>query len=112
MSVRVDTEDPEPKELMSMTWWYPAISADGKKVAYRSGSQILVADIESGKLLKTLQFPDRGRGFLGGWSADGKRIGFGGYGGSDAVGLWIVDVEIRHRQATGFEAVHDVGLVA
>jgi len=93
MSVEVDAENSKPTELMDMTWWYPAISPDGKQVAYRLGSQVLVADIASGKVLKRWRFPGSGRGFLGGWSADGKRIGFGGYGGTDAVGLWLVDVE-------------------
>jgi hypothetical protein len=77
-----------------------------------------VADIDSGKQLKTLRFPDRGRGFLAGWSADGKRLGFGGYGGSDAVGLWIVDVEsgsakrLASRQFTLFAWSRDGSKVA
>ncbi|MBL7041977.1 MAG: DUF1559 domain-containing protein [Pirellulaceae bacterium] len=93
MAVQVDAEKPEPTELMDISWWYPAISPDGKQVAYRSGRQVLVADIASGKVLKRWRFPGSARGFLAGWSTDGKRIGFGGYGGADAVGLWLVDVE-------------------
>lgn len=93
MAVQIDAEQPEPTDLMDISWWYPAISPDGKQVAYRSGRQVLVADIASGKVLKRWRFPGSARGFLGGWSTDGKRIGFGGYGGSDAVGLWLVDVE-------------------
>ena len=98
MSVQVDVEKPKPTELMDMIWWYPAISPDGKQVAYRSGPQVLVADIASGKVLKRWRFPGSARGFLGGWSADGKRVGFGGYGGADAVGLWLVDVETGRGQ--------------
>jgi hypothetical protein len=93
MSVRVDVEKAEPTELMGMPWWYPAISPDGKLVAYRSGSQLLVADVASGKVLKRWQYPGSGRGFLGGWSTDGKQITFGGYGLGDNVSLWCVNIE-------------------
>ncbi len=103
MAVQVDAEKPEPTALLDMSWWYPAISPDGKQVAYRSGRQVLVADIASGKVLKRWRFPGSARGFLAGWSTEGKRIGFGGYGGLDAVGLWLVDVETGRggRLATG-----------
>ncbi|MHC4400048.1 MAG: DUF1559 family PulG-like putative transporter [Planctomycetota bacterium] len=98
MAVAIDAEEAEPKELINFSSWYPAVSADGRRVAYRSGSHqgrssLIVADLESGQVTKILPTPVGGRGFLGGWSPDGKRVGFGGFGAHDVAGLWTVNVE-------------------
>lgn len=79
----VDPAAPEPsaaaKPLANVPWWYPAISPDGKRVAYRQGSQLVIAELPPGKGVKRYA-PLPGAGFLGSWSPDGKQFGFGGYG--------------------------------
>jgi hypothetical protein len=78
------------KSLADVPWLYPAVSPDGKRVAYRFGSQLLIAELDSSKAVKRYG-PLSGVGFLGGWSPDGKQLGFGGYG-SD-LGLIILDCQ-------------------
>jgi thiol-disulfide isomerase/thioredoxin len=91
MAVEASAVDPEPREVLANTYWYPTFSADGKQVAYRSGSQLQIADLQKGDTVKTFRLP-AGRGFLAGWSPDGKYLAYGGYG-SDGSGLWMVNVE-------------------
>jgi len=90
----VDPAASEPsaaaKPLANVPWWYPAVSPDGKRVAYRLGSQLAIAELDSSKAVKRYA-PLLGAGFLAGWSPDGKQLGFGGYG-SD-LGLIILDCQ-------------------
>jgi thiol-disulfide isomerase/thioredoxin len=92
MSVSIDADGAAPAEIMDGIWWYPAFSFDGKRIAYRSGGQLVLADRETGTALQQFQIPG-GRGFLGSWSPDGKYVAYGGYGFHDVPGLWIVDVQ-------------------
>jgi thiol-disulfide isomerase/thioredoxin len=92
MTIDIDAATPEPREIMSSTYWYPAVSADGKRVAFRSGNQIVVAVCQTGETVKEYTVPPA-RGFLGNWSPDGKYLAFGGYGFHDVPGLWILEVE-------------------
>jgi thiol-disulfide isomerase/thioredoxin len=91
MSVSVAAADAAPSEILDSRWWYPVFCPEGRRVAYRSGEQLVLADCETGTTIKQFRIPD-GRGFLGSWSPDGGHIGYGGYGFHDAPGLWIVDV--------------------
>ena len=92
MAVNIDEDGAAPTKILDSSWWYPAFSSDGKRVAYRSGDQLVLADCETGKTVKQYQVPG-GRGFLGSWSPDGKHVAYGGYGFHDVPGLWIVDVQ-------------------
>jgi hypothetical protein len=91
----LDLAAPEPsataRPLAEVPWFYPPVSPDGKRVAYRFGSHLLIAELDSSKAVKRYG-PLSGDGFLGGWSPDGKQLGFGGYG-SDALGLIILDCQ-------------------
>lgn len=91
MSVRIDAKEPQPQELMPMKCWYPAISRDGRHVAYRTRREVRVADIETGEILERLPF-EGGRGFLGGWSPRGRYLCFGGFGAHDVFGLHLADL--------------------
>jgi Tol biopolymer transport system component len=82
----------EPQEVLDTPFYYPAISWDGKRVAVRDGQQAVILERGTGKRLHTFGLPP-GRGFLAGWSPDGKRIVFGGYGFYDPVPCRMVDVE-------------------
>jgi hypothetical protein len=90
----VDPTAAEPsaaaKPLAAVPFWYPAVSPDGKRVAYRLGSQLVIAELDPGKAVKRYG-PLAGWGFVGGWSPDGKQLGLGGYG-SDA-GLILLDCQ-------------------
>ena len=94
MAIRADTAGANPTELLGTSWMYPAVSADGKRIAFRSGSGMVVADrATTPPKTKTWSLPDGGRGFLGGFSPDGKQIGYGGYGRGDDFGVWVFDLE-------------------
>ena len=81
-----------PKQLRSSCGWYPPISPDGSRVACKTGNDLVIAESDSGKTVKRFRLPS-GNGFLGGWSPDGKQIGFGGWGMNDPAPCLIVDVD-------------------
>lgn len=91
MKIRIGAEKPVPEEVMKMSWWYPAISLDGRYVAYRQGPEIRIADLASGEIVKRVPLAN-GRGFLGGWSPDGRYLCYGGYGEHDLIGLHLADL--------------------
>lgn len=82
----------EPTIIRDISSWYPAVSFDGKQFAYRTKHRLVVVGQEQTDRTRTWRLPE-GAGFLGGWSPDGKRLAFGGYGGSDPLGLWVLNVE-------------------
>ncbi|MCX6630066.1 MAG: hypothetical protein NTW28_20810, partial [Candidatus Solibacter sp.] len=82
--IAVDAKGGNATDAMEMAFWHPSVSPDGRQVTYRSGNQIIIADLKTGKAVKA--FPiDVGQGFAAGWSPDGKQIGYGGWGGADPV---------------------------
>ena len=92
MSVNIDAAADIPEEIMDCTWFYPAFSTDGKRVAYRLQDQLILADCGSGETIQS--YPRQsGAGFLGSWSPDGRYVAYGSYGYQDVTGLWVVHVE-------------------
>ncbi len=96
MSLRIDEAGAEPKVLWKVPWdnvpfhFYPVVSPDGRCVALKDGDEVQVIEMKTGKKLRT--FAAEGwRGFLAGWSADGKRVAFGPFGGERG-GLWVLDM--------------------
>lgn len=80
-----------PQELADVPCWYPAISADGKRVACRQGRELVIATL--GPERKETRYPlPVGNGFLGGWSPDGKQFAFGGWGSDDPSPFQVLDV--------------------
>jgi Tol biopolymer transport system component len=75
-----------------MSYRYPVVSPDGKRVAYRGGSDLVIQQIEDGKVLKRFVLP-KGNGVLGGWSPDSREFGFGGFNADDPMPCIILDVE-------------------
>jgi serine/threonine protein kinase/Tol biopolymer transport system component len=92
MAARFDGSKPKTSEILDVAWLYPAVSSDGKQVAYRAGDQLVVADLKTGAKTRTWPLPPS-KGLLPAWSPDGKLLGFGGYGRGAGMGLWIVNVE-------------------
>ena len=66
--------------------WYPVVAPDGRYVAYHADGQLRIADMAAGKIVGGWPL-DGWRGWLGGWSPDGSRLGYGAFGGEDK-GLW------------------------
>ena len=111
MKIRIDLEKPEPVEVMPMSWWYPAVSLDGRHVACRRGPEVQVMDLGTKKIVKRLPLA-AGRGFLGGWSPDGRYLCYGGYGGHDVIGLHLADLQTAQGIPPFRGQFHDGGLVA
>jgi Tol biopolymer transport system component len=74
--------------------WYPIVSPDAKQVAFVEKGQFVVVTATSGEVVLFHKLPSA-NGWLVNWSPDGKWVAFGGYGGTDGVGLWLLDVERR-----------------
>ncbi|MCY2990227.1 MAG: hypothetical protein NTY19_20480 [Planctomycetota bacterium] len=75
-----------------MPYPYSAVSSDGKRVAYKSDTELVIMESETGRLVKRFTLP-RGTGFLGGWSPDCRQLGFGGWNADDLMPCLIMDVD-------------------
>jgi len=81
-----------PRVRFAMPYRYPAVSPDGKQVAYQGGSDLVIQQMDDGKVLKRFVLP-KGNGMLGGWSPDGREFGFGGWNADDPMPCIILDIE-------------------
>ena len=90
-ALRVDVPDAPVRGLLDVSASDPAVSADGKRAAYRSASHLVVVAGDTGKTLRT--WPLRGVSCAASWSADGKHFAFGTCGNDDRTGLWVLDVD-------------------
>lgn len=77
--------------------WYPVVSLDGRRMAYFHGGDLVIGSCPTGAEVRRQPLPGW-RGVLAGWSPDGRRLAYGGYGmGFDDQGLWIFDVDSGQR---------------
>ena len=81
-----------PHAVIAMSYRYPTVSPDGKRVAYKSGGDLVIQNMDEGKLAKRFVLP-KGNGMLGGWSPDSREFGFGGWNADDPMPCIILDVE-------------------
>jgi Tol biopolymer transport system component len=81
-----------PRARTVMSYRYPAVSPDGKRVALQGGSDLIIQQIDDAKVLRRFVLP-KGNGMLGGWSPDGREFGFGGWNAVDPMPCIILDVE-------------------
>jgi WD40 repeat protein len=81
-----------PRVRSAVPYRYPSVSPDGKRVAYKSGSDLVIQQVEDGKIAKRYVLP-QGTGLLGGWSPDSRQFGFGGWNADDRMPCIILDVE-------------------
>lgn len=95
MAVDFSAGKPQPVELkVTIPSWYPAVSPDGSTVAFMAQGALVITDVaEPGYTVRPL--PALTRGGLPGWSADGKQVGYGGFGYEDHVGLWVYNLQAR-----------------
>lgn len=90
---RADDQNATPEDLMlCVSHHYPAVSPDGKRVAFYRRGQLVIAEIPTGKQLQTHSLAGW-NGLLAGWSPDGGYVAFGDYGVRDEVGLWAMNTE-------------------
>ncbi|HVX11620.1 MAG TPA: redoxin family protein [Pirellulales bacterium] len=69
---------------------YPVVSPDGKSLAYVSGGKLAVVNLQT-KNQVTRPLAGAGAGLVG-WSPDSKQVAYGGFGGGDQVGLFVLDL--------------------
>jgi SAM-dependent methyltransferase len=81
-----------PRLRSAVPYRYPAVSPDGKRVAYMSGGDLIIQQMDDGKIAKRFILP-QGNGLLGGWSPDSREFGFGGWNAADPMPCIILDVE-------------------
>ena len=81
-----------PRLRSAVPYRYPAVSPDGKRVAYKSGGDLVIQQMDDGKVAKRFVLP-QGNGLLGGWSPDSREFGFGGWNAGDPMPCIILDVE-------------------
>jgi len=82
-----------PRLRAAVPYRYPAVSSDGKRVAYSSGDDLVIKNLGDGEVVNRFALP-KGNGILGGWSPDGREFGFGGrHFLNDPMPCIILDVE-------------------
>jgi eukaryotic-like serine/threonine-protein kinase len=96
----VDPATSNRKALVATEHWYPAISPDGKRIAHLKDGRLAIDDVASGKTMRTLPLTGW-QGLFPGWSPDGKQVAFGSFGGTNQVGLWLLDVETGRKTLIG-----------
>ncbi len=91
VAVHVDPPQSPTTDVCAMPYRYPAISPDGKRVAFGNGGKLIVIDCKTGATIRSCDLAGW-NGLLASWSPDGKQIAFGGFGGDNRMGLWMLDV--------------------
>ncbi|MHB1037843.1 MAG: secretin N-terminal domain-containing protein [Pirellulales bacterium] len=94
LSIRVDKPDTAPVVvwkalgLQFPDLWYPVVAPDGQHVAYHADDRLKIADMATGRIVACRSLVGW-RGWLGGRSPDGHRLGYGAFGGEEK-GLWVM----------------------
>lgn len=89
--VELDVATGESKDLAEFREsYYPALSPDGKLIAFGAEQSLKVIERGTGKLLHRIP-ATQDRGLLPAWSPDGKFVGFGGYD-ADSSGVRVLEV--------------------
>ena len=81
-----------PRVRSEVPYEYPIVSPDGRRVAYKSGGDLVIQQLDDGKVAKRFVLP-QGNGMLGGWSPDSREFGFGGWNADDPMPCIILNVE-------------------
>ncbi|MGO9114530.1 MAG: SUMF1/EgtB/PvdO family nonheme iron enzyme, partial [Thermoguttaceae bacterium] len=93
-SVLMDAKDPIIADAILASSRFSAVSPDGKRIAYQSDGDLVVANREPAEIVGRWVLPG-GIDRLPAWSPDGKLVGFVS-GPRDVPGLWILDIAAGH----------------
>jgi len=101
-SIQIDEPGAQPVTVCPCPSLYPAVSPDGKLLAYAIKSEVFVADLATGRRLQSWIAPKEQPGMLVQWSPDGRELSIGGFNHSE-LGLWIFDLKsaVAHQVLPG-----------
>jgi len=71
--------------------WWPAVSADGKRIAYRIANSLIVIDTVAHEPIASVSVPGGNR--VSNWAPDGKTVWFSTYDDADIKSLWSFNVD-------------------
>ena len=93
-AIDVDNPEAEPELFFAGPQsWYPAVSPDGKRIAFGKPDALVIMDRETGETVLKWPTP-ASRGLLPAWSPDGKQVAFGSFN-NNPFGLWVLDVNTQ-----------------
>lgn len=91
LTIRPDDPNSEPDVYFDRPQsWYPAISPDGRRIAFGGPNGLVVVERKTGETTFRMATPGA-RGLLAAWSPDGKQLAFGSFAGR--FGLWVLDLK-------------------
>ncbi|MBP7937725.1 MAG: tetratricopeptide repeat protein [Phycisphaerae bacterium] len=92
LAIRVDDPAGKPAvDFEPVIGFLPAVSPDGRRIAFAHQGLLQVLDRDSGATLGTWPLPHPGGNGVASWSPDGQQLAVGGF--TPEVGLWVLDLE-------------------
>ncbi len=107
-SIRLDEPEAKPLDVLPCPAWYPAVSPDGKFVAYSERENLHVVSLEDQMELGSWTYPNPASGMLLAWSPDSKMLGLCPYEGQTRLGFWRFDLKANEAAKISDDPIGEV----